>query len=82
MSETDCPDCARAELPRRKRLAAAALDLVFPPRPSPFAGLSGVIRAMTGAPEPTWYEKHRATWEQSGDADEIERMLRHVSDAS
>jgi carboxylesterase type B len=83
---TDCPSCERVEMTRRQRMIAditrAIIDRYQHRGPAQIF-LEGYARTMqimlgTAQPEPTWYEKHRARWEETGDVMELERMTRHL----
>lgn len=74
MSTTSCESCRRAELPAWRRL----WEDLFPPRRSPFDGLSATLGAFLGTAAPTPYEQHKDRYAETGDPLEYERMLRHV----
>ena len=82
-----CPECEDFELRQRSLLwwgFNRAMAVMLPrPRPSVFEGTAAIWRAALGAPpEPTWYERHRQRWEETGDVIELERMARHVVEVS
>jgi hypothetical protein len=81
---TECRDCARAEMTRCQRIIDDMVTLALGlRRPSPFEvfaqGYASTLRIMMGAAEPTWYDKHRERWVETGDATELVRMSRHVA---
>lgn len=90
---TDCELCQQAERPRLRSLAGgvalvvAAVAAYRADQPSRRmiqawgSGYAATMRAMLGgAPEPTWYEKHRESYAATGDPAELARMLRHVKE--
>lgn len=84
VSTTQCPDCWRAETPWRRRAANAVAEFLMPNSfsaavASCSATFSASWGAMMGVREPTWYEKHRDKWIETGDLEELTRMVRHVS---
>lgn len=42
-------------------------------------GQSDLFAAAMGIRTPTWYDRHRANWERTGDVLELGRMVRHVT---
>ena len=83
--KSECRSCMLAEMSLRQRLVYLVWERYLRPKPGLVAvycaSISGVLRTMTGAREPTCYERHRSTYEQTGDPLELVRMLRHVGDA-
>jgi hypothetical protein len=86
---TECPLCWRAEATRTARVKAWAfdwLDSLGKPPPLPIglgAGYGNLIRAFTGRSlpkPPTWYDRHRELYVESGDPVELVRMERHVGE--
>ena len=64
-------------------MIVAGLSRLPPFRPSPtsqmISSLGMVMSLQFGSVihEPTWYEKHRQAWIETGDLAELDRMLRH-----
>lgn len=75
--DTRCEVCWRAEQDPFMRGLRTLFGRSHPV--SAFAGISGVMSAALGRPVPTWYDRHREEWEQTGDRKHLARMLRHVS---
>lgn len=86
---TDCEDCRRWEAPPPTR-ASIARDMLLAGlsklpllRPSPVSqmishmGMAMAVMYGSALSEPTWYEKHRQAWIETGDLAELDRMLRH-----
>jgi protein-S-isoprenylcysteine O-methyltransferase Ste14 len=86
---TDCEECSRFEAPPPTRgqiaisMLASGLARLPPFRPSPASQMishMGMVMALqlgSAVQEPTWYEKHRQRWIETGDRAELDRMLRH-----
>ena len=85
----ECEDCRRFEAPLPTR-ASVARDMLLAGiarlplfRPSPASQMissMGMVMSLTlgsAVREPTWYEKHRQAWIETGDLAELDRMLRH-----
>lgn len=87
MTAAACAECDRQDYDAAHPWRAAArsvcspvfgllLILLCPPAPPPFN--TAVLRAMTGATEPSHYERHRRAWIATGELRELDRMLRQV----
>ena len=79
MSATECRDCWLAEASTSEKIIRGIADWLS--RPSPWTQLTWSMSALLGMREPTWYERHRELYEQTGDEAELRRMLRHVPQA-
>lgn len=86
MPDTDCPVCWEAEASKMDRFRRF-LDERHRLRAAGLAATLGQIMAATyatagsgGAKPLTWYQRHRAAFERTGDVIELTRMLRHPSE--
>lgn len=81
---TECESCRRAEMKPARRLFAAIADVVSVHQVFSSASIglmfAASFRGALGIPEPTWYERHREAWVETGELIELERMKRHVDE--
>ena len=78
-----CELCRRAELKPLERLQENILSLILGTSPSAIEiyrhSMETFTRAVLGNTPVTDYERHRAAYIETGDVQELARMLRHVA---
>ena len=85
MPDTECDLCWYAEATRAEKIRRRTGELFNPSNSSDvrvwLAGsMAATMTALTGVSPPTWYERHREAWVQTGDPAELARMVRHNAD--